>query len=87
VSTTPGSPLASSPRNSARPNIKYSAMMYFRHMLEACHFIIFTDHKPISFAFWMKWDKCSPRQFNHPDFMVQFTTDIHLNRTSPTLSR
>jgi hypothetical protein len=26
----------------------YKAVRYFRHMLEACHFTIFTDHKPLS---------------------------------------
>jgi hypothetical protein len=45
-------------------------------MLEAHHFIIFTDHKPITYAFQQKRDKCSPRQFNHLDLIVQFTTDI-----------
>jgi cleavage and polyadenylation specificity factor subunit 1 len=54
----------------------YEAVKHFRHMLEARHFIIFTDHKPITYAFKQKWDKCSPRQFNHPDFVSQFTTDM-----------
>jgi cleavage and polyadenylation specificity factor subunit 1 len=45
-------------------------------MLEAHHFIIFTDHKPITYAFQQMRDKCSPRQFNHLDFVAQFTTDI-----------
>jgi hypothetical protein len=45
-------------------------------MLEARHFTIFTDHKPITYAFQQKRDKCSPRQFNHLDFVAQFTTDI-----------
>jgi cleavage and polyadenylation specificity factor subunit 1 len=45
-------------------------------MLEPRHFIIFTDHKPITYAFQQKRDKCSPRQFNHLDFVSQFTTDI-----------
>jgi hypothetical protein len=45
-------------------------------MLEARHFTIFTDHKPITYAFHQKRDKCSPRQFNHFDFVAQFTTDI-----------
>jgi hypothetical protein len=43
-------------------------------MLEARHFTISTDHKPITYAFPQKRDRCSPRQFNHLDF--QFTTDI-----------
>jgi hypothetical protein len=45
-------------------------------MLEPRHFTIFTDHKPITYAFQQKRDKCSPRQFNHLDFVAQFTTDI-----------
>jgi cleavage and polyadenylation specificity factor subunit 1 len=54
----------------------YEAVQHFRHMLEARHFTIFTDHKPLTFAFHQKRDNCSPRQFNHLDFIVQFTTDI-----------
>jgi cleavage and polyadenylation specificity factor subunit 1 len=53
----------------------YEAVKHFRHMLEARHFII-TDHKPIAYAFQHRRDKCSPRQFNHLDFIAQFTTDI-----------
>jgi hypothetical protein len=45
-------------------------------MLEARHFIIFTDHKPITYTFQQKRDKCSPRQFNRLDFIAHFTTDI-----------
>jgi cleavage and polyadenylation specificity factor subunit 1 len=54
----------------------YEAVKHFRHMLEARHFVIFTDHKPITYAFQQKRDKCSPRQFNHLDFIAQFTTDV-----------
>jgi hypothetical protein len=54
----------------------YVAVKHFRHMPEARQFIIFTDHKPITYAFQQKRDKCSPRQFNHLDFIAQFTTDI-----------
>jgi cleavage and polyadenylation specificity factor subunit 1 len=57
----------------------YEAVKYFRHMLEARHFIIFTDHKPITYAFQQKRDECSPRQFNHHDFIAQFTTDTHVS--------
>jgi cleavage and polyadenylation specificity factor subunit 1 len=49
---------------------------YFRHMLEARHFTIFRDHKPITYAFQQKRYKCSPRQFNHLDYITQFMTDI-----------
>jgi hypothetical protein len=54
----------------------YEAVKHFRHMLEARHFVIFTDHKPLAYAFNQKGDKCSPRQFNHLDYISQFTSDI-----------
>jgi cleavage and polyadenylation specificity factor subunit 1 len=70
----------------------YEAVRHFRHMLEARHFTILTDHKPITFAFQQKRDNCSPRQFNHLDYISQFTTDIrHIsgrdNIIADTLSR
>jgi cleavage and polyadenylation specificity factor subunit 1 len=37
----------------------YEAVKHFRQMLEARHFTIFTDHKPIIYAFQQKRDKCS----------------------------
>jgi cleavage and polyadenylation specificity factor subunit 1 len=45
-------------------------------MLEARYFGILTDDKPRTYAFSQKRDNCSPRQFNHLDFISQFTTDI-----------
>lgn len=54
----------------------YEAIKYFRHMLEARHFIVYTDHKPITFAFHERRRNCSPRQYRHLDFISQFTTDI-----------
>jgi cleavage and polyadenylation specificity factor subunit 1 len=74
------------------PLAVYEAVKHFRHMLEARHFIIFADHKPITYAFQQKRDKCSPRQFNHLDFIAQLTTDIrHIfeqdNAVADALSR
>ena len=54
----------------------YEAVKYFRHMLEARDFTVLMDHKPVTFALHQKRDKCSPRQFNHLDFISLFTTDI-----------
>jgi cleavage and polyadenylation specificity factor subunit 1 len=54
----------------------YEAVKHFLRTLEARHFIIFTDHKPITFAFQHKRYQCPPRQFNHLDYVSQFTTDI-----------
>lgn len=54
----------------------YEAIKYFRHMIEAREFTIFTDHKPLTFSFHNRKDKCSPRQYRHLDFIAQFSTDI-----------
>jgi len=61
-------------------------------MIEARRFVIYTDHKPLTFAFRQKPEKCTPRQFRHLDFIGQFSTDIrHIagpeNITADTLSR
>ena len=54
----------------------YAAIRFFRHMLEGRDFVIFTDHKPITYAFQQKTDKSSPRQLRHLEFIAQFTTDL-----------
>lgn len=70
----------------------YEGIRYFRYMLEARHFTVFTDHKPLCYAFATQKEKCSPRQFRHLDYIAQFTTDIrHIsgkdNVVADTLSR
>lgn len=70
----------------------YESIKYFRHMVEAREFVIYTDHKPITFAFHNRKENCSPRQFRHLDLIAQFTTDIrHIsgkkNVVADTLSR
>ncbi|GFX00132.1 transposon Tf2-6 polyprotein [Trichonephila clavipes] len=54
----------------------YSAIRHFRYMLEARDFTVFTDQKPLTYAFRQKSDKCSPRQIRQLDFITQFTTNI-----------
>lgn len=54
----------------------YRTIRHYRHMLEGRQFTIFTDHKPITFAFQQKSEKCTPRQFRYLDFIGQFSTDI-----------
>jgi len=54
----------------------YLAIKHFRHMLEVKTFVIYTGHKPLTFAFKQKPEKSSPQQFRHLDFISQFTTDI-----------
>ncbi|GFW62266.1 hypothetical protein TNCV_4421531 [Trichonephila clavipes] len=54
----------------------YMAIKYFRHMVEGRSFTLFTDHKPLVYAFKQKEDKYTPRQLRHLDLIGQFTTDI-----------
>lgn len=54
----------------------YESIRHFRYMLEGRQFILFTDHKPLCFAFNQNPEKSSPRQWRHLDFVGQFTTDI-----------
>ncbi|GFY70520.1 transposon Ty3-G Gag-Pol polyprotein [Trichonephila inaurata madagascariensis] len=70
----------------------YASIKQFRYMLEARNFILCTHHKPLTYAFKQKLDKCLPRQARQLDFISQFTTDIrHIrgsdNLTADTLSR
>lgn len=70
----------------------YESVKHFRHMLEGRHFTIYTDHKPLTFAFQKKDRTCTPRQFNHLDLISQFSTDIrHIsglkNVTADALTR
>jgi hypothetical protein len=70
----------------------YESIKYFRHMLEARHFTVYTDHKPLTYAFREHKSNCSPRQYRNLDFISQFTTDIrHIagkdNVVADTLSR
>lgn len=57
---------------------KYTSIRHFKHIVERRGFTLFTDHKPLTFAFKQKPEKCSPRQLHHIDFIGQFTTDIEL---------
>jgi hypothetical protein len=54
----------------------YSAVKHFRHMVEAREFAIYTDHKPLTYAFLQKTQPSTPRQARHFDYVGQFTTDI-----------
>jgi len=59
----------------------YEAIKYFRHMVEGRPFVIFTNHKPLTYAFQQRRDICSPRQFRHLEFIGPFSTDLrHVSR-------
>lgn len=70
----------------------YAAVKHFQHLLEGRQFVLYTDHKPLIFAFNQKPEKSSPRQLRHLSFIGQFTTNIqHIpgknNIVADTLSR
>ena len=70
----------------------YKSIQYFRHMLEAKVFTVYTDHKPLTHAFQSRQDTCSPRQFRYLDYISQFTTDLRYitgdnNVVADTLSK
>lgn len=54
----------------------YESVQHFRHILEAQHVTIFTDHKPITYAFQQRREKLPPAQLNQLSFISQFSTDI-----------
>lgn len=60
----------------------FAAIRHFRHMLEGRQFQIWTDHKPLIFAFQQRSDKNSPRQQRQLNYIAQFTTDIRFIRGS-----
>lgn len=70
----------------------YQSIKHFRFMLEGRTFAIYTDHKPLIYAFHQKADQSTPRQIRQLDFIGQFSTDIrHVkgieNIVADTLSR
>ncbi|GFV21017.1 hypothetical protein TNCV_2280601 [Trichonephila clavipes] len=84
--------LTSSEKSYSAYDRELLAIRHFRYMLEARDFTVFTDHKPLTYAFRQKSDKCSPRQIRQLDFISQFTTNIvHIpgsdNIASDVLSR
>ena len=59
--------------------------------MEAKPFTVYTDHKPLAFAFASLADR-SPRQSRHLSYIAEFTTDIRhvhgkYNVVADTLSR
>ncbi|CAH8453126.1 unnamed protein product [Heterobilharzia americana] len=70
----------------------YCSVRHFRHSVEGRDFIIFTDHKPLTFSLSSASDKYSPRESRQLDYISQFTSDIrHIsganNSAADALSR
>nr|VZI39161.1 unnamed protein product [Spirometra erinaceieuropaei] len=60
----------------------YLTVKHFRHFFEGRDFSVFTDHKPLTFAFRSHSDKYTAREIAHLDYISQFITDIrHINGT------
>ncbi|GFW58710.1 transposon Tf2-6 polyprotein [Trichonephila clavipes] len=54
----------------------YLSVKQFKHLLEGRNFVIYTDHKPITYAFHQKNEKASLRQLRHLQYTSQFSTNI-----------
>jgi len=83
--------------------VKYSAfdrellacflgVRHFRHMLEGRKFVIYTDHKPLTYAFHRTTDPWTARQCRQLSYIAEFSGDIrHIkganNVVADTLSR
>lgn len=55
----------------------YMSIQYFRKLFEGRELIIFTDHKPLTYAFSkLNGNTETPRRMRHLLFISEFTTDI-----------
>lgn len=60
----------------------YQGVDHFKYALEGRDFTIYTDHKPLVFAFQQRNDKAPPRRVRQLDFISQYSTDIQHIRGS-----
>ena len=70
----------------------YQGIQHFKYALEGRRFTIFTDHKPLLYAFNQKNEKVPPRRVRQLYFISQFSNDIRQikvkdNNTADWLSR
>ncbi|GFX08240.1 transposon Tf2-6 polyprotein [Trichonephila clavipes] len=54
----------------------YLSVKHFKHLLEGNDFVIYTDHKPLTFAFKQKNEKASPRQQRQLQYILEFSCNI-----------
>ena len=54
----------------------YSAIRHFKYLLEGRNFCVYTDHKPLVYAFKQNLEKAAPRQARQLQYIAEFTTDI-----------
>lgn len=67
--------------------VNYDAIKHFCFMLEGRTFVIFTDHKPLTYAFSQPAEKATPRQSRQLGFISQFSMDIrHVSGKDKTVA-
>lgn len=54
----------------------FEGVRHFHHVLEGQTFVIYCDHKPLSYVFSQKSDNFPPIQRNQLTYISQFSTDI-----------
>lgn len=63
------------------------AVQYFRYLLEGRKFVIFTDHKPLTFAMGSSTNNRLPHEQRYLNYISNFTTDIrHISGSSNTVA-
>lgn len=65
---------------------------HFRHAVEGRYFILFTDHKPLTYALYTESGRYCPREIRHLVHISHFTTDfrhikVESNCVADALSR
>ena len=65
----------------------YSTVKHFSFFLEGQRFHIYTDHKPLTFAFASSSNRWTPRQQRHLTLVAEYTTDIrHIHGRNNTVA-
>ena len=54
----------------------YLTINHLRHFVEGCSFHILTDHKPLPYDLQKNYDRLSPLEIRHLDYISQFKSDI-----------
>lgn len=63
------------------------AVQYFRYLVEGRKLVIFTDHKPLTFAMGSSTDNRLPHEQRYLNYISNFTTDIrHISGSKNTVA-
>ena len=58
----------------------YLSIEHFQHFIKGHQFLVYTDHKPLTYTLLTSSDKYTPRQIRHLDFISQFTSVYAMSR-------